>query len=225
MANAVEVVAEVDGIGYARIDVRWADELEAIEYAAFSTINRDDLYGAADLIELTRVFPEGNFVALDGDKPVGMGLGLFVDFDFEVTDHNLTELTGEGGWEAHDPDGAWYYGTDISVDQQYRGRGIGKQLYELRRQVVRDHAKQGIVAGGVIPGFAKHKDEMSAADYIDKVRSGDLYDPTLTFQLANGFEARGAIKNYMDDPAVDGWAVLIVWPNPDFAEVVGSVAK
>ncbi|MEE9417740.1 MAG: GNAT family N-acetyltransferase [Acidimicrobiales bacterium] len=219
MAGSFDVIAEVDGIRYAHIEARWADALEALEYSAFSTIDRDDLYSAADLVELARVFREGNFVALDGDEPVGMGLGLFMDFDFDDADHNLTELGGEGGWEAHDPEGDWYYGTDISVYPNYRGRGIGKQLYELRKQLVRDHSKAGIVAGGVIPGFADHKADMSAAEYIDKVRAGELHDPTLTFQLANGFEARGAIADYLDDPTVDGWAVLIVWPNPETCEV------
>ena len=77
--------------------------------------------------------------------------------------------------------------------------------------------KKGIVAGGVIPGYADHINEMSAADYVERVVAGELYDPTLSFQLANGFEARGAIPNYLDDPAVGDNAVLIVWNNPDLA--------
>jgi hypothetical protein len=57
---------------------------------------------------------------------------------------------------------------------------------------------------------------MTADEYIAKVRDGDLYDPTLTFQLANGFESPCALANYMADPAVDSWASLIVWHNPDY---------
>ena len=34
-------------------------------------------------------------------------------------------------------------------------------------------------------------------------------------QIANGFEARGVIADYIRDPAVDSWASLIVWDNPD----------
>ncbi len=211
------VVAESEGIRYALIDAGWAQELEELEYAAFPTIDRVDLYSAADLVNLARVFPDGNFVALDGDRPIGMGLGIFVDFDLADTDHSLADIGGEGGWEGHSADGDWYYGTDISVYPEYRGRGIGKTLYELRKAVVRSHNKLGIVAGGVLPGFADHKQDMTADQYIDKVRSGELYDPTLSFQLENGFEAHGAIANYVLDDAVDNWAVLIVWPNPDFA--------
>ena len=57
---------------------------------------------------------------------------------------------------------------------------------------------------------------MSADEYIEKVIAGELYDPTLSFQLQNGFEARGAIPNYLDDPSVGNNAVLIVWENPDY---------
>ena len=59
---------------------------------------------------------------------------------------------------------------------------------------------------------------MSADEYVDKVRAGELYDPTLSFQIENGFEAICAIPNYMDDPAVGDNAVLIVWRNPDLSQ-------
>ena len=44
----------------------------------------------------------------------------------------------------------------------------------------------------------------------------DLYDATLTMQIANGFEAPGVIADYITDPAVDSWASLIVWENADY---------
>jgi hypothetical protein len=83
--------------------------------------------------------------------------------------------------------------------------------------VVRRHNKRGIIAGGHIPGYADHKHELSAAEYVEKVVSGELYDATLSFQLENGFEARGVLENYIEDEATDGWAALIVWENPDFS--------
>ena len=72
----------------------------------------------------------------------------------------------------------------------------------LRKQVCRDLNLRGIVAGGVIPGYADHKDRMSADTYIAEVRAGRLYDPTLSFQLRNGFEAPCALAGYIEDPAV-----------------------
>ena len=142
-----------------------------------------------------------------------MGLGIRLNFDFEHSQHSIRDLVGTDGGSGHDPDGDWYYGTSIAVLPNYRRRGIGRRLYDLRKEVCRRLGLKGIVAGGVIPGYADHKHEMSAADYVSRVSNGELYDPTLTMQLANGFEARGVIADYIVDPAVDNWASLIVWQN------------
>ncbi|MGI9607409.1 MAG: GNAT family N-acetyltransferase [Acidimicrobiales bacterium] len=206
-----------DEITYARIEERWAPELEAIELSVFKTIDPSDLYHREELVKLARTFPEGNFVALDGERPIGMGLGILVDFDFEQPDHSLSDIAGDDGVSTHRPNNDWYYGTDISVYPEYRGRGIGRKLYELRKDCVRDLNKKGIVAGGVLPGYADHIDDMTAQAYIDKVKAGELYDSTLSFQIENGFDARTAIPNYLEDPTVGNWSVLIVWENPDYS--------
>ena len=200
---------------YANIRAEWADALEHIEHSCFATTDRADLYHADELTSLALEFPEGGFVALDGERPVGMGLGIRIDFDFSHTQHSIRDLVGTDGGTGHMPGGAWYYGTSIAVLRSHRRMGIGRRLYELRKQVCRDLNLAGIVAGGVIPGYADHKDTMSAADYVAKVSAGELYDATLTMQIANGFEARGVIADYIRDPAVDSWASLIVWPNPN----------
>ncbi|MGB0996524.1 MAG: GNAT family N-acetyltransferase [Acidimicrobiales bacterium] len=202
---------------YVPLAVEHAEALEELELAVFASISPDDLYNADELRVLAETFPEGNFVVLDDERPVGMGLGILVEFDFAHTSHALVDITGENGVEHHSIDHPWYYGTDISVYPEYRGRGIGRRLYELRKDCVRRLGKRGIVAGGVIPGYADHIDAMSAQAYIDKVVAGELYDPTLTFQLENGFEARGVIPGYLDDPTVGNNSVLIVWENPDIS--------
>ena len=200
---------------YVNLSAEYADALEELELSVFSSIDPADLYDAAELRRLAAAFPQGNFVVLDGDRPIGMGLGILTEFDFEHTDHALADITGDDGVSNHSMDNPWYYGTDISVYPEYRGRGIGRRLYELRKDCVRRFNKRGIVAGGVLPGYADHIDAMSAQTYIDKVVAGELYDPTLTFQLENGFEARGVIEDYLDDPSVGNNSVLIVWENPD----------
>lgn len=210
------LIDDPTGLTYTHIDVSHADRLQALEYLCFPTIAKDDLYNAYELTRLAEQFPLGNFVVLDGDKAVGMGLGVRVHFDFEHTQHALSDLIG-GDETGDDPTGRWYYGTDISVDPTYRRRGIGQHLYALRKQAVHDLGLDGIVAGGVIPGFAEHKHEMTAEEYVRKVAAGELYDATLSFQIENGFEAPGVIADYVHDPAVDNWASLIVWRNPDLA--------
>lgn len=188
-----------------------APELARIELACFPMANPDDLLGEDDILAYADVFPEGYFVAMDGDRPVGMGAGIFLDFDFDNPQHTIAGITGEHQCGNHDPDGEWYYGTDMTVLPEYRGRGIGRMLYEARKDLVRRHGKRGIVAGGALPGYYEHKKTMPIDEYVSKVVSGELRDPTLSFQLSNGFEVRGLLENYMEDESDDGWAALIVW--------------
>ena len=204
------------GLVYRHLQPQWVIELEALELASFPTTDPEDLYDEAELTALAAGFPEGCFVGLDGERPVAMGLGVRVHFDFEHPQHNLAEFLAATGTETgHQPDGPWYYGTDIAVRPEYRRRGIGRELYDLRKQVVRDLGLDGIVAGGVIPGYVDHKHRLTADEYVAAVVAGELYDRTLSFQLENGFEAPCALANYMTDPDVDDHASLIVWRNPD----------
>jgi GNAT superfamily N-acetyltransferase len=188
-----------------------AQACEALELAAFPTAEPEDLFSAQVVRAYAEVFPEGFFVCLDGERVVGQAAGIFVDFDFEHPQHTLEEIAGEDQCRNHDPAGAWYYGTDIVVDPEYRRRGIGERLYELRKDVVRRHGKRGIIAGGYMPGFRDHIGEMSADEYLEKVAAGEIYDRTLTFQMENGFEIRGALADYLRDETIGNYAALIVW--------------
>jgi GNAT superfamily N-acetyltransferase len=195
------------------LDASMAEQLEEIEHLSFPMANRDELLSADDIRAYARTFPEGYFVAMVDGQPVGQGAGIYLDFDFDHPQHTIMEISGEHQCGNHDPDGDWYYGTDISVHPDFRGRGIGHLLYEARKNRVRKDRKRGIIAGGALPGYFDHKSEMSAAEYVEKVVAGELSDPTLTFQLANGFEVRGMLEGYLEDEADDGWAALIVWEN------------
>lgn len=202
-----------NGVEIVNLEASMADALEEIEHLSFPMANKDDLLSADDIRAYARVFPEGYFVAMLDERPVGQGAGIYVDFDFDHPQHTIAEITGEHQCGNHDPDGDWYYGTDISVHPDFRGRGIGGLLYEARKDLVRRDAKRGIIAGASLPGYFHHKNQMTAAEYVDKVVAEELRDPTLTFQLANGFEVRGMLEGYLEDEADDGWAALIVWEN------------
>lgn len=193
------------------LDASMADELEEIEHLSFPMANRDDLLSADDIRAYAEVFPAGYFVARIGDRLVGQGAGIYLDFDFDDPQHTLAGITGEHQCGNHDPSGDWYYGTDISVRPDFRRRGIGRLLYEARKGLVRRDGKKGIIAGASLPGYYHYKETMSAAEYVAKVVEGEMTDPTLTFQLSNGFEVRGMLEGYLDDEADDGWAALIVW--------------
>jgi len=217
-------VGETSGIQYVRIVENICAALEALELQAFPSADHEDLYNESELVALTREFPEGSVVGFDGDEriePIAVGLGVRTHFDFENPQHNLKDFFADSESESgDDPTGPWYYGTDIVVRPDYRRRGIGRELYDLRKQICSELNLAGIVAGGVIPGYAEHKDSMTADEYIARVSAGELYDPTLTFQIENGFEAPCALANYLRDPEVDNYASLIVWHNPSYVQPV-----
>lgn len=205
--NDVEIV---------NLDAAMAPELEQIELACFPTANPDDLLSEADIRAFAETFPGGYFVAVVDGRPVGMGAGIYLDFDLEEPQHTLAEITGENQCGNHDPEGEWYYGIDMSVLPEYRGRGIGGRLYEKRKALVQADNKRGIIAGGALPGYVPHKGQLPVPEYVEKVVAGELVDSTLSFQLSNGFEVRGLLEEYIDDEADDGWATLIVWDNPEY---------
>jgi GNAT superfamily N-acetyltransferase len=185
--------------------------LEALQRDCFPTLGDSELMLEQHFLSHCRIFPEGDFVALDGERVIALGSGFFTDFDLEHPDHSFQEIIAGGYYTNHDPDGAWYYGGDLSVHPDYRGRGIGRMLYEARKDLVRRYRRKGIVAGGLLPGFVEYKATLSAQSYVDKVVAGELYDSTLSFQLKNGFQVRGVLENYLVDSASDNWSSLIVW--------------
>lgn len=206
------VAAMHPGLRVVQVTQSLAQACEALDRLCFPHADPAQLLDIEDVVASSRIFPEGFLVILDGARVVGQAAGIFLDFDFSRPQHSIGSIHH---CRNHRPDGAWYYGTDMAVHPEYRRRGIGRTLYELRKDLVRRHRKRGILAGASIPGFAAHKHAMSAAEYIDRVVSGELYDPTLSFQLHNGFRVVTPLEGYLRDETVDSWAALIVWNNPE----------
>lgn len=213
-----------DAVRIAPLAAWHAPHLEALQVTCFPTLAATERMRREHFLRHLEVFPEGTFVALadaapDGmvltePKVVGLGSGFRTDFDLSDPGHTFIEII-DGGWFGHhDPAGAWYYGADVSVHPDYRRLGIGRRLYDARKDLCRRLGLRGIVAGGALPGYAHHKHALSADAYVAAVVAGSLRDATLSMQLAQGFEVHGVLQGYLDDAAADGWASLIVWRNP-----------
>jgi GNAT superfamily N-acetyltransferase len=202
-----------DSLVFTNLTPEMAARCADLERRCFPHADPDELLSKEDLLAYAETFADGFFVCLDGDKVVGQAGGILLDFDFDNIQHTIAGITGDHQCGNHDPTGDWYYGTDIAVDPDHRRLGIGAELYRRRKDLVRRLGKRGIIAGGYMPGFVNHKAAMSAGDYIAAVARREIYDPTLTFQMDNGFELVGALENYLPSDATDGWAALIVWRN------------
>lgn len=190
--------------------------LEELQRIAYPTLAAQELMCAHHFAAQYRLFPEGQIVALVDGQVVGQGSGFLIDFDFEHPNHAFREICAGFYFTNHNPNGAYYYGADISVHPNLRGRGIGRRIYDARKELVRRANRRAIVAGGLIPGYATYKGELSPDEYVERVVAGELHDNTLNFQLAMGFRVRGLIPDYIEDSASDNWATLIEWVNPDY---------
>lgn len=200
----------------------FAAALAQLQRDCYPTLGAAELMREEHFLSHCRLFPEGDIVALDGARVVGLGSGFLIDFDFDHTDHTFREIIADGYYTRHDPQGAYYYGGDISVHPDYRGHGLGRRLYDARKRLVRRLGRRGIVAGGLLPGYPRYRDALSVPAYVEAVVAGRLFDSTLSMQLRNGFTVRGLLENYIEDSASDNWATLIVWENPDFTEPAGD---
>ncbi len=193
----------------------YARALAALQPICFPHLDKSEWMTEAHFRHHSCIFPDGNYVALAGERVVGLGAGFFIDFDLDHPQHRYLEMVAGGSFAHHDPNGAYYYDADVSVHPDYRGRGIGTRIYAARQQLVRRYGKKGMIAGSLLPGYGIYKGQMSVADYVDGVVRRELRDPTLTFHLNNGFEVRTILEDYVTDPATDNRAALIVWSNPD----------
>ncbi len=162
-------------------------------------------------------FPDGQLgITYDG-KLVASSCSLIVDYDLCSDWHDWKAVSDGGYIKNHDEKGDVLYGIEIMVDPEYRGMRLARRLYDGRKELARERNLKGIVIGGRIPGYAAHSSEMTAHEYVQKVEAKVLVDPVLTAQLANGFELRQVIPDYLpSDEDSAGWATHMEWTNVDY---------
>jgi len=166
--------------------------------------------------EQLKRFPEGHFVALDGEDVVGVAITMRTHHTPDEPPSKWLEAIGGPNMTNHEPDGNWLYGVEMAVLPAYQGRGIGTRLYEARFNLVKRLNLKGWYAGGILMGYHRYTDEMTVGQYAEKVIARELDDPTVTMQMRRGFEARRFIEDYDDEPLAGNGAIQIIWHNPDY---------
>jgi predicted amidohydrolase/ribosomal protein S18 acetylase RimI-like enzyme len=164
-----------------------------------------------------RLFPEGQIgVELDGEL-VATSSSMLVDGSAYDEPHTYKAVSDAGNMNTHDPEGDTLYGLDIAVDPAFRGYRLSRRIYDERKALVRARNLRGILVGGRVPQFHEHVDEMSIGEYVRKVVSKEVRDPTITAQLSNGFTIRRVLPGYLpSDRESCGYAVLMEWVNPSY---------
>ncbi|MCE7873070.1 GNAT family N-acetyltransferase [bacterium CPR1] len=187
-----------------------ARQLEQLQSLVFPTLDDLQRMKAPHYLKHLELFPEGQFVLLDGEKVVGMTTTLRLNFDFDHVTHDFEDVM-QGGWmTSHDPQGEWLYGADIGTHPEYRRMGIARALYQARHDTVRRLGLKGQVTVGMLSGYGGRKQEMRAEDYYAEVCAGRIQDPTVSMQMRVGFEPRGLLADYLRDPVCDNYGAVLV---------------
>ncbi|SIS73305.1 Predicted amidohydrolase [Neptunomonas antarctica] len=177
----------------------------------------DDIGGAwpeHTIFKLMEDLPEGQICLVDRDTIVGVALSVQVNYLRFSNPHTYDDLISAKETILNDSAGDALYGLDVLIHKDYRGFRLGRRLYEARKELCRQHNLRAILAGGRIPNYYQHSDEMSPAEYIEAVDHKRIYDPILTFQLSNDFQVTRLLKQYLpEDEKSQGYATLLEWRN------------
>ena len=163
---------------------------------------------------LIRSFPEGQVFIKVNDDFAGCALSIIVDYDKFEDKHTYKEITGDYTFSTHTENGDILYGIDIFIRPKYRGLRLGRRLYDYRKELCERMNLKGIVFGGRIPNYFKYSSEISPKEYIARVRTKEIHDPVLNFQISNDFHPIRILQGYLEgDKESKEYAVLLEWDN------------
>ena len=190
------------------------------DYAAIRALQRQShpsvpTWTLKQLESQRHAFPEGQLVAECDGEVVGAASTLVVQWDDYALEHSWKSVTGDGYFTTHDTGGRTLYGAETVVNLAGRGYGIARALSQAQRRLCRKLNLRRIIAATPLGGYHALKDSMSPELYAKRVIWGDIRDPLLAFQMSQGFQYCGVIRNYRPEDAEScGNAALMVWLNP-----------
>ena len=195
------------------------DDIEKIvklQQESFPILARyGNIWHPEELKSHLQIFPQGQFVAVEEDGTVvGSASTLIINLDPEYAEHTWKRITADGMFTNHNPNGDSLYGADISTHPKFRHEGIGSMLYGARKELVMRLGLRRMISGGRLFNYCEYADRMSALEYAQKVITGELHDPVLSFETDNGFKFIKILSDYMDDVRSKNYASFIEWLDP-----------
>ncbi len=181
-----------------------------LQQIVFPTLSVEELMTAEQYKRHIEIFPEGQMVVLDGNTVIASTTTLMQNY--HKGHHTFLEISDNLWLGTHDPKAHWVYGLDVSVHPDYQGKGIGREIYNARQEVAKQLGCLGQMTAGMPIGFDKVKDQMTIAEYCDKLIKGEIIDPTVTAQTKCGFILVEPLFDYLDDPRSGNCSVLMYWP-------------
>ena len=86
-----------DGLVVMHTRPEHASQLEELQRICFPTLDPNERFKAAHYRKHLELFPDGQFVALDGDRVAGATTTLRLHFDFDHVNHTFADII-QGGW-------------------------------------------------------------------------------------------------------------------------------
>jgi GNAT superfamily N-acetyltransferase len=191
--------------------------LEAMNHAAYPELVEENVvWSVAQLRLHIARFPEGQIVAELNGTPMGAISTFIVARNRDpLAQHTWLEITDEGTFASHDPQGETLYLADVYVDPEAWGTGVSKSLYAALFALCRRLGRKRVVAGGRLWGYHEYEARMTPEEYVDRVLRGEIRDRVLGSQVRAGFAVRGVLKGYLKDPRSRDYATLLEWVNPE----------
>ena len=189
-----------------------AEQLEQLQIACYPTLADSQRLKARHYLKHIELFPEGQFVVVDGIKVVGMTTSIIVSDESLDGEHTFDDFYAEGWLTPHDPNGTWLYGIDVGTAKDYRGRGVARAMYVARHETVSEFGLKGQCTVGMLSGYGAVAANMRAEEYYRRLEAGEIKDPTISAQIKIGFILSGLIPNYLDDPVCAGYGARLVLP-------------
>lgn len=191
------------------------DDLISIQKEAFPPPFPSDLWWKPEqLTNHVTLFQEGALcVEVDGIL-CGSITGLIINFNPDEPNHSWSEATDNGYIRNHNPKGNTLYIVDICISPRYRKLGLGKWLMQSMYETVTHLNLDRLLGGGRLPGYHLHSKKINISEYVDKLLTGELKDPVITFLLRCGRTPVVPVSNYLEDEESHNYGLLMEWKNP-----------
>jgi hypothetical protein len=162
------------------------------------------------------VFPEGFFLAYNGDELIGASTSEIINYDPANPPISWELITNDGYiTNTHNPTGNGLYVVSIGAISRSGG---GSALLQAQKGLVKELGLTSLVLGARIPGYNRYcldQRDLPIDEYAKLERPDtQLLDSELRFYTRNGLQILKTVANYMEnDSESRNYGAIMTWEN------------